>query len=38
MCKLRLDGHTQRETQQVAQMISGIIEPLFPVSWEHLNV
>ena len=38
MCKLRLDGHTQRETQEVAQMISDIIEPLFPVSWECLAI
>ena len=38
MCKLRIDSHTQRETQEVAQMISDIIEPLFPVSWKHLNV
>lgn len=38
MCKLRLDGHTQRETQEVAQMISDIIEPLFPVSWECLDI
>ena len=38
MCKLRLDSHTQRETQEVAQMISDIIEPLFPVSWECLDI
>lgn len=38
MCKLRLDSHTQKETQEVAQMISDIIMPLFPVSWDHLNV
>ena len=37
MCKLRLDSHTQRETQEVAQMISDIIKPLFPVSWECLQ-
>jgi thymidylate synthase (FAD) len=37
MCKLRLDSHTQRETQEVAQMISDIIQPLFTVSWECLN-
>ena len=37
MCKLRLDSHTQKETQEVAQMISDIINPLFPVSWEYLN-
>jgi thymidylate synthase (FAD) len=38
MCKLRLDGHTQRETQEVAKMISDIIKPLFPVSWECLDI
>ena len=37
MCKLRLDSNTQKETQEVAQMISDIINPLFPVSWEYLN-
>jgi len=37
MCKLRLDSNTQRETQEVAQMISDIIKPLFPVSWECLE-
>jgi len=38
MCKLRLNSHTQKETQEVAQMISDIIKPLFPVSWKNLNV
>ena len=38
MCKLRLDSHTQKETQEVAQMISNIITLLFPVSWDQLNV
>ena len=36
MCKLRLDSHAQRETQEVAKQISDIIEPLFPVSWGKL--
>ena len=35
-CNLRLDSHTQKETQEVAQMISDIIAPLYPVSWAAL--
>jgi len=37
MCKLRLDPHAQKETQEIAQMISDIIAPLFPVSWKALS-
>ena len=37
VCKLRLDSHTQKETQEVAQMINDIVEPLFPVSWLALS-
>ena len=37
VCKLRLDSHTQRETQEVAQQISDIIELRFPVSWRALQ-
>jgi thymidylate synthase (FAD) len=37
VCKLRLDGHTQKETQEVAQMIEDVVKPLFPVSWGALN-
>jgi thymidylate synthase (FAD) len=33
MCKLRLDKHTQRETREVAKLISNEIAVLFPVSW-----
>lgn len=33
VCNLRLDAHSQAETQEVAKMISDIIQPLFPVSW-----
>jgi thymidylate synthase (FAD) len=33
VCNLRLDAHAQSETQEVAKMISDIIQPLFPVSW-----
>lgn len=36
MCKQRLDPHAQQETRDVAELISGIIEPLFPVSWRVL--
>lgn len=33
---LRLDPHSQRETQEVASQIDTVIRPLFPVSWEAL--
>ena len=33
----RTDPHTQLETQQVAQMIGNIIQPLFPISWKALT-
>ncbi len=36
VCKLRLDAHAQKETRDVAQEISALIEPLFPVSWAAL--
>lgn len=36
MLRLRLDSHTQKETQLVAQKIKNIIEPLFPVSVKEL--
>jgi thymidylate synthase (FAD) len=36
MCKLRLDSHTQKETREVAQMISEEAEKLFPTSWPAL--
>ena len=36
MCKLRLDSHTQKETQQIAQMVADVVEPLYPVSWKEL--
>ena len=38
VCKLRLDSHTQKETQEIAQMISEHMSKLYPVSWEALNV
>lgn len=33
VCNLRLDAHAQQETQEIAQKISDIVQPLFPVSW-----
>jgi thymidylate synthase (FAD) len=36
VCNLRLDAHSQEETRQVAQMISGHMTELFPVSWAVL--
>lgn len=33
MCRQRLDSHAQGETREIAQMISDIIQPLFPISW-----
>lgn len=37
ICNLRLDPHTQKETREVAQMISDVIKPLYPESWEALT-
>ena len=37
VCKLRLDSHTQQETREIAQQISRVIKPLFPVSWAALQ-
>jgi thymidylate synthase (FAD) len=36
VCRLRLDSHSQAETTQVAQRISDVVAPLFPVSWREL--
>jgi thymidylate synthase (FAD) len=36
MCKLRLDAHTQRETQEIAVMIDKYAQVLYPVSWKAL--
>jgi thymidylate synthase (FAD) len=36
MCKLRLDAHTQRETQEIAQSVSNLAAFLYPVSWTAL--
>jgi thymidylate synthase (FAD) len=37
VCKLRLDPHTQKETQEIAQSISDKLAAVFPVSWEALS-
>ena len=36
VCNLRLDNHTQKETQMVAQQISNKMNQLFPESWKVL--
>jgi thymidylate synthase (FAD) len=36
MCSLRLDSHTQKETQEIAKMIHDTASNLFPVSWKAL--
>jgi thymidylate synthase (FAD) len=36
LCKLRLDPHAQREIQNFAAAICGLLEPHFPVSWDAL--
>jgi thymidylate synthase (FAD) len=35
-CKQRMDPHAQLEIQELAQEVSNIIEPLFPVAWKAL--
>lgn len=35
--KLRINPHAQRQSGEIAIMISNIIEPLFPVSWKALT-
>lgn len=36
MCTLRLDSHTQKETREVAQLVSSTMAEVFPTSWEFL--
>lgn len=36
VCKLRLDPHTQKETRDIAEMISGLCQEKFPYSWSAL--
>lgn len=37
VCKLRLDPHAQKETQELAQKIENVVSPLYPVSWKALK-
>jgi len=36
MFKLRIDGHAQKEIQEYAGMLDGVVSELFPVSWAAL--
>lgn len=36
MCNLRLDAHTQKETQEIAQKVDKLASELYPVSWKVL--
>lgn len=36
MCQLRMDSHTQKETQDVAHKVHETMWELFPTSWEFL--
>jgi thymidylate synthase (FAD) len=36
VCKLRLDPHTQKETRDIAELISNKLKTIFPVSWDAL--
>ena len=36
VCRLRLDPHTQRETQEVAKMLDKEMVKLYPISWKAL--
>jgi thymidylate synthase (FAD) len=36
VCKLRLDPHAQKETQDVAIKIDEALKHAFPVSWDAL--
>lgn len=36
VCKLRLDPHAQKETREVAERISSIMNEIFPESWNVL--
>ncbi len=36
VCNQRLDGHAQSAAQHMASQISGILRPMFPVSWKAL--
>ncbi len=36
VCKLRLDPHTQKETQEVAKQIDNLLAMVYPCSWSAL--
>ena len=36
ICSLRLKKDTQKETREIAEQLSSLIEPLFPESWRNL--
>ena len=38
VCKLRLDEHTQKETQDVAKLLDKEMLSLYPISWKELMV
>lgn len=33
----RADNHAQKEIQELAEMVKGVIEPLYPMSWKALT-
>lgn len=37
VCNQRVDSHAQLAAQELGRLISGIVGPLFPVSWEALT-
>ena len=37
VCNQRVDSHAQLAAQELGRLISGIVAPLFPVSWEALT-
>jgi len=37
ICNLRLDSHTQKETQEVALMLNGFCRGYFPEAWDALT-
>ena len=38
ICKLRISDDAQKETKEIALMISNLIEPKFPISWKYLKL
>ena len=37
VCNQRVDSHAQLAAQELGHLISGIVGPLFPVSWDALT-